>query len=230
MTKIPSFQFYPRDWLTDANLRRCTPLARSVWMDLLCIMWECDIRGVLTTDGQAWSDDEIATAVPGDTYKNMLALQELLRNRVAKRNQIGAVYSKRMVEDEENRQKWRNDKHRQRVHRDVHQDVQPMSGPSSSSSSSSTSTSNTKAEEDTAAAFLAIGFDRPFGHVAFKDVWLSVWAGRVGNQWVTELMEQTIQTCQTHNIKVPPQFYDAKHDVEQRELSGYKLKNQRPPL
>src|SRR2546421_7379510 len=118
MGKIPSFQFYPRDWLTDANLRRCTPLARSVWMDLLCIMWECDIRGVLSTDGEAWSDDEIATAVPGDTYKNRLALQELLRNRVAKRNDIGAVYSKRMVEDDQQRQKWRVRQSKKRGHAD----------------------------------------------------------------------------------------------------------------
>lgn len=149
MGKLPAFLFYPRDWLTDANLRRCSPGARSLWIDLLCIMWETDIRGVLSTDGEPWSDDEIAKSVPGDTYQNLLGLQELLRNRVAKRNDIGAVYSKRFIDDERLRGQWRD---RQGRHRgDVTHDVTLKSRRSSSSSSvSSTSPptpSNIEGEE-----------------------------------------------------------------------------------
>lgn len=89
-----------------------------------------------------------------------------------------------------------------------------------------TTTENTAAEEeeDTAAAYRAIGFEKPFGHKDFQDVWLSIWAGRVGTEWLTQLMEMTIQQCQTHNIKIPPQFYEAKRDVEARENAAV-LKN-----
>lgn len=91
-----------------------------------------------------------------------------------------------------------------------------------------TETTAAEEEEDTAAAFSAIGFSKAFGHKEFQDVWLSTWAGRTGNQWVTELMEHTIQVCQTHGIKVPPQFYEAKHDVEKRELTS--INQKRIPL
>lgn len=219
MAKLPAFFFYPRDWLTDANLRRCTPLARSVWIDLLCIMWECDIRGVLSTDGEPWTDDEIAKAVPGDTYQNMLALQELLRNRVAKRNDIGSVYSKRMVEDEKVRDQWRK---RQARKRDVTADVTPMSRRSSSSSSSSNTEKQRRKIDGSAAAFSSIGFDSPFGQIEFQVVWIKHFlASQENNTWVTGAMEQAIQECQDQGIGVPPQFYQAKRTVEENENQDF---------
>lgn len=45
--KRPAFQFYPGDWRKDANLRRCSPAARGVWMDILCVMHDSDEYGVL---------------------------------------------------------------------------------------------------------------------------------------------------------------------------------------
>lgn len=41
-SKRPSFQFYPGDWLSDLKLRRCTPAARGVWMDILCALHDSD--------------------------------------------------------------------------------------------------------------------------------------------------------------------------------------------
>lgn len=40
--KRPSFQFYPGDWSSDLNLRRCSPAARGVWMDVLCALHNSD--------------------------------------------------------------------------------------------------------------------------------------------------------------------------------------------
>lgn len=103
MSKLPSFQFYPGDWLKDPNLRRCTPAAKGVWMDLLCIMFECEERGVLATSGQAWTDDEIARAVGGDRAETLACIEELTLKGVANRLPNGALYSKRMVRDENKR-------------------------------------------------------------------------------------------------------------------------------
>ena len=142
MGKEPSFQFYPGDWLKDPALRACSSEARSLWIDLLCLMFECEERGVLASGGVPWTDDQISGAVSGDTHKNLLMLQELLRMGVARRNSATAIFSKRMILDEIKRKKWRKIKELQRsdenpVHHDVHYDVQSMSRPSSSSSSSS---------------------------------------------------------------------------------------------
>ncbi len=40
--KRPSFQFYPADWMSDLKLRRCSPAARGVWMDILCALHDSD--------------------------------------------------------------------------------------------------------------------------------------------------------------------------------------------
>lgn len=83
-------------------------------MDMLCLMFDCDQRGVLATAGVPWTDEEIAGAVRGDKTQNLADVQELLAKGVAKRDKRGAIYSGRMVRDEAERQ---NTKERVRVHR-----------------------------------------------------------------------------------------------------------------
>lgn len=101
--------------MKDANLRRCSHAAKGVWIDVLCLMFECEQRGVLATAGQAWTDDEIVQAVGGDHDVTLTCLRELIDKRVAFRNETRAVYSKRLVRDEEQRnagvtrvKRWRN--------------------------------------------------------------------------------------------------------------------------
>lgn len=67
----PAFQFYPADWRNNAKLRRCSPAARGVWVDVLCILHDSDEYGVLR-----WPLADIAQAA-GATAK-------LLRELVAK--------------------------------------------------------------------------------------------------------------------------------------------------
>ena len=40
--KRPSFQFYTGDWMSDLKLRRCSPAARGVWIDILCALHDSD--------------------------------------------------------------------------------------------------------------------------------------------------------------------------------------------
>lgn len=73
--KRPSFQFYPADWRKDANLRRCSPAARGVWMDVLCVLHDSDTYGIVT-----WPLKELASAAGASvTY-----LRELVEKRVLK--------------------------------------------------------------------------------------------------------------------------------------------------
>jgi hypothetical protein len=55
--KRPSFQFYPGDWQSNSNLRRCTRAEKSVWLDVLCLMHDQEEYGVLR-----WTLKEIAEA------------------------------------------------------------------------------------------------------------------------------------------------------------------------
>src|SRR3990167_6360594 len=101
MSKLPAFQFYPGDWLKDPALRRCSQAARGIWVDMLCLMFECEERGVFISNGMPWSDQEIAYAIGGDVNQNLALLTELRQKGVARtRNQDGAIFSKRMVDDD----------------------------------------------------------------------------------------------------------------------------------
>lgn len=45
--KRPAFQFYPSDWRNNANLRRCSPAARGVWVDIMCVLHDSDEYGIV---------------------------------------------------------------------------------------------------------------------------------------------------------------------------------------
>lgn len=51
-------QFYPGDWRSNANLRRCTHAERGIWIDVMCLMHDAEEYGILR-----WPISEIAQAV-----------------------------------------------------------------------------------------------------------------------------------------------------------------------
>ena len=125
MGKLPAFMFYPGDWQKDPCLRRCSKAAKGVWMDLLCLLFECPVRGVFVdASGKPWSDDEIAEAIGGDIGANLGYIAELVSKGVAQRDTRGAIFSRRMVRDEQNR---RSATERKRKERSSHTRVTPMS-------------------------------------------------------------------------------------------------------
>jgi hypothetical protein len=102
--KYPWFKFYRRDWSHHPNLRRCSRAARSLWIDLICLVYECEEPGVFATAGKPWTDEEVAGAVDGGADANLPLLRELLDKEVAKRRRSGAIYSNRVVHDVEVRE------------------------------------------------------------------------------------------------------------------------------
>jgi hypothetical protein len=72
----PSFQFYPGDWQKNANLRRCSPAARGVWIDILCLLHDSESEyGVLR-----WPLKDIANAASAP----MSLVKELVSKGVLK--------------------------------------------------------------------------------------------------------------------------------------------------
>lgn len=97
--KKPSFQFYPGDWKKDQNLARASLAAKGAMIEIMCLAFECEKRGVLGTDGKAWSIEEIAFAIGGDKQVNIDAIKELLELNVLKKNKKNFIFSSRMVKD-----------------------------------------------------------------------------------------------------------------------------------
>jgi DNA-binding transcriptional ArsR family regulator len=103
--KMPSFQFYPGDWLRDAGLRACTVASRGVWMDLLCYMHDSPVRGLLLkSNGQPFTEGELSRALGLSTAALRRHLTELESAGVFDKNADGVIVSRRMAADEEARQ------------------------------------------------------------------------------------------------------------------------------
>ena len=56
--KRPSFQFYPADWSSNPNLKRCSFAEKGIWLEVMCLMHDQAEYGVLR-----WPLKEIAEAV-----------------------------------------------------------------------------------------------------------------------------------------------------------------------
>lgn len=101
MAKMPSMQFYPADWRKDLAVRSLGFFDRGVWFEMICLMHESDERGVLVLNGLAMSDQTIANMLGLDNQTFNQTLSILLTNGVARRRQSdGAIFNKRMVDDE----------------------------------------------------------------------------------------------------------------------------------
>lgn len=103
--KRPAFQFYPADWRKDVELRSCSIAARGLWIDMLCIAHECEPYGHLTVNGKAMTAAQIAGQVGLPALQCAKLLSELLDNGVARKTASGVIYSKRMTDDEADRER-----------------------------------------------------------------------------------------------------------------------------
>ncbi len=98
--------FYVGDWLKCPEVRALPPDYRGLWFDLLCYMWESTERGVMVTpNGRPYTDDEIIRMVGLDNQNSGIWLTTLLTGGVCYRRPDGAIFSKRMVKDEQIRHK-----------------------------------------------------------------------------------------------------------------------------
>lgn len=99
--KRPAFQFYPAEWRKDNELRSSSIGARGLWMELCCVMHDCEPYGHLTDKSGAPMAEDAAAQLCGverRDYRKLLA--ELETKGVPSRTAEGVLYSRRMVRDE----------------------------------------------------------------------------------------------------------------------------------
>ncbi len=108
MAKLPAMQFYPGDWMKDPALRSVSIAARGLWIDMLCLMHECDRRGYLQhVTGKPVTAEQLARMTGCSTDELSQLLQELEDSGVFSRTEHGVLYSRRLVRDERLRSKRR---------------------------------------------------------------------------------------------------------------------------
>ena len=104
--KHPYLQFYTGDFLHDPGVRSVTLAARGLWMDMLCLMHQSNRRGYLEyPNGAPITPVQLARLVGHGLDEVAALLQELDERGVYSYTPEGVIYSRRMVRDEEKRQK-----------------------------------------------------------------------------------------------------------------------------
>lgn len=99
--KRPAFQFYPADWRKDAALQSCSLAAQGLWVNMLCIAHECDTYGHLTVNGKPMTAAQLGRLVGAAPKECERLLAELTDAGVPSVRDDGAVFSRRMVRDED---------------------------------------------------------------------------------------------------------------------------------
>jgi len=162
-TRRPSFQFYPNDWDSDPALRCCSMAAQGLWLRMMCIMHNATPYGYLKI-GENIVDRRILARNVGEDMGDITAWwDEIITFGVASVDENGCLYSRRMIRDEDIRQKRANcgklggrPKANQKQNESKHQSKIKANGkanqkqnitPSSSSSSSSSSSKETTARD-----------------------------------------------------------------------------------
>lgn len=98
----PWMKFRTRDWLDNKELRRCSPVARSVLIDLMALGHEGVPYGFLADKSGALSDAFMASRCVMTVGKFRVAVKELeLYTRVHRKD--GVLLISQMVEDERRR-------------------------------------------------------------------------------------------------------------------------------
>lgn len=99
MSAKPWFPFFPSDWKADDALRMCSPGARALWLEMLCVMHGAEPRGHLLVNGKPVSNAQMAmlSALPlADVNAWMTELEDAA---VFSRDPSGALFSRKMVRD-----------------------------------------------------------------------------------------------------------------------------------
>lgn len=103
--KRPAFQFYPSDWRKDTALQFCSLSARGLWVEMMCIAHECEPYGHLVVNGKAMTAAQIGRLVGISEKECKKLLAELFEAGVPSQTSEGVIFSRRMVRDEEVRNK-----------------------------------------------------------------------------------------------------------------------------
>ncbi len=102
--KLPSFQFYPGDWMKDPGLRSVSLEARGLWIDMLCLLFESGRRGYLQhATGKPVTNEQLARMTGGSAEQVSRLLRELEDSGVFSRTEHGTIYSRRLIRDERKR-------------------------------------------------------------------------------------------------------------------------------
>ena len=105
MDKLPYFKFFTGDWAKDPHLQTCSLGARGLWVELLILMFNSDKKGYLLIAGKSPDLPTLALMVRASIEDCTAFFGELEVKKVFKKDAQGVIYSKKMIQEDEEHQK-----------------------------------------------------------------------------------------------------------------------------
>lgn len=97
---LPAMMFYVGDWLKAPDIQCLDYETKGIWFEMLCYMWESNERGYLK-----YNDEQLARLLRLPEVLLKQKLKQLLDFAIYSiRESDGAIYSRRMVKDQEIRE------------------------------------------------------------------------------------------------------------------------------
>lgn len=152
LAKLPSFMFYPGDWLRDP-VSGCSLAAQGLWLRLMILMHDAERYGYLAINGSPIPSDQLARRCGCSLAEFEVLFAELESAGIPRRTKDAIIYSKRMSDDAEDRAKnaERQRRHYEKTHTNTN--GQPNGNLTASSrkpnNPSSSSVSSSEREEST---------------------------------------------------------------------------------
>jgi hypothetical protein len=104
---LPYIKWYPTDWRADPRLRMCSLAARGLWIDLIGYMHEGAPYGHLTINDEIPTLPDITALVGRPLSEVRKAMAELEARQVYSVDEVGRMFSRRMVRDKAKAEKDR---------------------------------------------------------------------------------------------------------------------------
>lgn len=102
--KLPAWHVYPGDWWKDNEVQTLDHHHKGIWFEMLLMMFESPERGVLLLqNGQQMTNSSLAKRLAVSQQDLESALTVLFDAGVPSRRSDGAIFSRRMVKDEQDR-------------------------------------------------------------------------------------------------------------------------------
>lgn len=93
----PWLKFFTSDWRSDPALRMCSPAARGVWIEMICLMHEATPYGHLLVNGRAPTEAQLAVLIGAPSDELPALVRELDEAGVFSRTKEGVIYSRKLT-------------------------------------------------------------------------------------------------------------------------------------
>lgn len=95
--KLPYMPFYVGDLKKEVHYKVLPPLAKLLWLEILLVMWDSELRGMLILNGKPMTEKQIASATELDIRLVKQNLPIIKESQICSVTDDGVIFSRNMV-------------------------------------------------------------------------------------------------------------------------------------